>query len=63
MAKRSLKARGRIDCIAYGEETRVGMLVEDSGMSIAVEELPKIWELLYFIVASIAARPAALAWG
>jgi signal transduction histidine kinase len=38
---------GHIDCIAYHAETQAVLIVEDTGMGIAVEEIPKIWERLY----------------
>src|SRR4029434_11124658 len=38
---------GHIDCIAYQAESQVVLVVEDTGMGIAVEEIPKIWERLY----------------
>src|SRR5262245_43520562 len=47
MANRSLKAKGRGDCIASQEETRIVMPVEDSSIGFRVEELAKIWERLY----------------
>jgi len=38
---------GHIDCIAYQSEAQAVLIVEDTGMGIAVEEIPKIWERLY----------------
>lgn len=39
--------RGKVDLIAYQEETQVMMVVEDTGMGISAAELPKIWDRLY----------------
>jgi signal transduction histidine kinase len=38
---------GRVDLLAYQQETQVMMVVEDTGMGISAGELPKIWDRLY----------------
>ena len=38
---------GHIDCIAYRAESQAVLVVEDTGLGIAVDEIPKIWERLY----------------
>jgi signal transduction histidine kinase len=38
---------GHIDRIASQAESQVMLVVEDTGMGIAVDEIPKIWERLY----------------
>jgi signal transduction histidine kinase len=38
---------GHIDCLASQAESRVVLVVEDTGMGIAIDEIPKIWERLY----------------
>jgi signal transduction histidine kinase len=38
---------GKVDLIAYQEETQVMIVVEDTGVGISAAELPKIWDRLY----------------
>jgi signal transduction histidine kinase len=40
-------AGGRVELVAYREADDVVLVVEDTGIGIAPEDLPKIWERLY----------------